>query len=171
MSFRARRFLEDIGRDRAALLGVGALGCVTFGVRWWRHRHDGVGEGYVNGQPVRLELVTLDGRPVERRTADAFLQMRDAARRDRISLRIVSAFRTSAEQARLHECYLTGACNEGRFAAPPGYSSHQSGAALDLAVRGPGVLSWLRSNAARFSFFETVESEPWHWEFLPNAAV
>lgn len=147
-------------------MGVGLLG-----LYWWRHRHDGIGVGYVDGKPVELTLVTVDGKPVEKSTAVAFAQLRAAARARGLDIRVVSGFRTMAEQEHLYQCFLTRQCNNGNFAVPPGYSSHQSGRALDLTVRADGVLSWLRANAARFHFYETVSDEPWHWEWLPPASV
>lgn len=149
-------------------LAIGATTAATIAaVHWWRHRHDGEGLGYVNGQPVVLQLVTINGKPVEVATAAAFAKMRDAARRDSLSLKVVSGFRTMAEQEHLYKCYLTGSCNSGNFAVPPGFSSHQSGRALDLNARAPGVYDWLRAHASRFEFFETVADEPWHWEYQP----
>lgn len=137
----------------------------------WRHRHDGVGRGYVDGQPVQLRLVTIDGKPVEAATAAAFELMRAAAKTSGVSIRIVSAFRTNTEQEYFYNCYRSGTCNEGHFAAKPGYSSHQSGRALDLNARTSGVYEWLRKYAGDFAFFETVNDEPWHWEYQPERQV
>jgi LAS superfamily LD-carboxypeptidase LdcB len=39
-----------------------------------------------------------------------------------------------AEQTYLYNCYLSGNCNSGNLAARPGYSNHQSGLAMDIAV-------------------------------------
>lgn len=108
-----------------------------------------------------IEVVMIDGKPVAKRTAEAFLRMRDAARRDGVTLRINSGFRTYEEQERLYRLYRQG---RGNLAAKPGYSNHQDGKALDLNTATPGVLSWLNRNAARFGFRRTVPSEPWHWE-------
>jgi hypothetical protein len=121
--------------------------------------------GYVNGNPYSIEVVTVDGKPVERATANAYYVMAQAASRDGVTLRVVSGFRTNAEQKYLRACYENCNCNNCNLAARPGYSNHQSGHALDLNASDPGVLSWLRRNAGRFGFDETVPSENWHWEW------
>ena len=158
-------------RQRVALAGLTGGVSLLGMYYWWRHRHDGSGVGYVNGKPITLTLVTVDGKPVEVSTAAAFAQLRAAARAHGVNLRVVSGFRTFDEQEHLHQCFLTGRRNNGNFAQPPGYSSHQSGRALDLTVRADGTLSWLRENARLFHFYETVPDEPWHWEWLPPTPV
>ena len=158
-------------RWEVTVSALGLTAAAAGGYFVWRHRYDGIGDGYVDGQPVRLRLVTVDGKPVEVATAAAFELMRAAARSSGVSLRIVSAFRTLAEQEYFYNCYRTGTCNRGHFAAKPGYSSHQSGRALDLNARTSGVYEWLRKYAGDFAFFETVENEPWHWEYQPEKEV
>lgn len=51
-------------------------------------------------------------------------------------------------------------------AARPGTSNHGYGLAVDIALDEPEPLEWLRAEAARFGFYETVTYEPWHWVFL-----
>lgn len=123
---------------------------------------------YVNGNPRTITTVTIDGKPVEINTAKAFLRMERAAKKDGIDLRVVSGFRTMAEQRYLYNLWLSG---RGNQAAPPGYSNHQSGTALDLNTTGPSdavgsgpVYNWLARNAARFGF-RRIPIEHWHWEY------
>jgi D-alanyl-D-alanine carboxypeptidase len=62
------------------------------------------------------------------------------------------------------------------YVAPPGYSQHHTGNAVDLAVdRGTfaktKAYQWLQKNAKKFGFTETYPKEnkqrlpwePWHW--------
>ena len=91
--------------------------------------------------------------------------MRQAAAADGIELTIRSGFRTHEQQARLYRAWRAG---EGNRAARPGRSLHQSGRAIDLAVRDPVVRAWLETHARRFGFHRTVKSEPWHWEYHPR---
>lgn len=121
--------------------------------------------GYRHGDPFTIHVVTIDGEPVERDTANAYYVMAEAAQRARVQIRVISGFRTMAEQRRLYECYTSCSCNDCNLAARPGHSNHQSGHALDLNTRAPGVLSWLNNHGARFGFRRTVSSEPWHWEW------
>jgi hypothetical protein len=122
--------------------------------------------GYTFGAPEPITVVEIDGKPVEVATANAYAQMQAAARADGISLRVVSGFRSQAEQQYLYSCYVNCACNNCNLAARPGYSNHQSGYALDLNTAAPGVLRWLNRNAKRWGFVRTVPSEDWHWEYF-----
>lgn len=117
--------------------------------------------GYSRGTPTRICVVTVDGKLVEYRTAEAFQAMRAAASRDGVRISIVSGFRTMDQQRYLYNLYRAG---RGNLAARPGYSNHQSGLALDLNTSSGGVLNWLNRNGARYGFRRTVPSEPWHWE-------
>ncbi len=121
--------------------------------------------GYVRGEPFQITVVTVDGKPVERETANAYWVMQQAAARDGVNIRISSGFRTNAEQQRLYNCYRNCNCNNCNLAARPGYSNHQSGHALDLNTHEAGVLNWLNNNGAAFGFARTVPSENWHWEW------
>lgn len=121
--------------------------------------------GYVSGSPFSIKVVTVDGKPVEKDTANAYYVMARAAEAQGVLLRVVSGFRTQSEQQYLYSCYVNCSCNNCNLAARPGYSNHQSGYALDLNTAAPGVLSWLNANAGYYGFIRTVPSEPWHWEF------
>ncbi len=121
--------------------------------------------GYRAGNSFAIKVVTVDGRPVEVDTANAYIVMQEAARRAGVHIRIVSGFRTHAEQQYLYGCYVNCSCNSCNLAATPGYSNHQSGHALDLNTADGSVLNWLNNNGARFGFRRTVASEPWHWEW------
>jgi hypothetical protein len=122
--------------------------------------------GYESGRPFPIVVVTVDGKPVERATANAYSLMQAAALRDGVSVAVVSGFRSMAEQRRLFACFEQCNCNNCNLAARPGFSNHQSGSALDLNTAAAGVYSWLVRNGSRFGFFRTVPSEDWHWEFL-----
>jgi LAS superfamily LD-carboxypeptidase LdcB len=121
--------------------------------------------GYRRGKRFSIELVTIDGAPIERATANAYWAMREAAAKDGVELTIYSAFRSPQEQEYFYQCYRTCSCNGCSQAAKPGFSNHQSGHAVDIAVWSPDVHPWLVANAAKFGFAATVPKEPWHWEF------
>jgi hypothetical protein len=121
--------------------------------------------GYRQGTAFPITVVHIDGKPVEKKTANAYAVMRDAAARAGITLRVISGFRTMSEQQYLYNCYRNCNCNNCNLAARPGYSNHQSGHALDLNTSASGVYNWLAANAGRFGFQRTVPSEPWHWEW------
>ena len=117
--------------------------------------------GYSHGAPTAICLTYENGKPVEIETAAAYDQMRAVAEAAGVQITVVSGFRTMAEQRALYDAYRHG---HGNVAAPPGYSNHQSGHALDLNTRGRGVYAWLESHGAAYGFRRTVPSEVWHWE-------
>ena len=117
--------------------------------------------GFNHGSQMSICTTTLNGKAVEESTANAFIKMRDAASRSGVSIIVVSGFRTMQKQRELYAAYKAG---RGNLAAPPGYSNHQSGHALDLNTKAPGVNAWLVRNAATFGFRRTVPSENWHYE-------
>lgn len=124
--------------------------------------------GYVKGvgSPIKLSEIPgapgyyLQSAPVN--VWAAFLRLRDAAQRAGHTVNVNSAFRTMARQSKLYADYLAGIGNK---AAKPGYSTHQNGLSVDIAVRDGSLLTWLRANAGPYGFAETVVGENWHWEY------
>jgi LAS superfamily LD-carboxypeptidase LdcB len=119
--------------------------------------------GYVEGQKTTIKIVDVDGKDVETHTAKAFRQMQKAAHKAGVKLAIRSGFRSFKKQAELYKDYRKG---RGNLAAPPGYSNHESGRALDLYVTDHHAYDWLREHAAIYGFHRTVPGEAWHWEYL-----
>ncbi|HYD95009.1 MAG TPA: M15 family metallopeptidase [Noviherbaspirillum sp.] len=116
--------------------------------------------------------------------ARAWRAMKQAAAQDGIVLEIVSAFRDVEEQAQIIRDKLArGMAMEEilRLSAPPGYSEHHSGRAVDINTPGcdareepfenTAAFRWLTVNAARFGFALSYPRgnslgfiyEPWHW--------
>jgi hypothetical protein len=145
---------DDAGTDGVGTQNVSTLNTPTSGS--CTHA-----AGYRQGSPMSICVTTIDGKPVESATAAAFLQMRAAAAHAGVNIHVVSGFRTMAEQRHLYALYKAG---RGNLAAPPGYSNHQSGHALDLNSKASGVYSWLSHHGAAYGFRRTVPSEQWHWE-------
>ncbi|CAF1285338.1 unnamed protein product [Rotaria sordida] len=116
-------------------------------------------------------------------TACAFDKMATAAKQTDVTITIASGFRTIARQEYFWHCYQTGSCNGGNLAAPPGTSNHGRGIALDLntdcgsqsgsrpSCGGSAVYQWLYNNAHNYGFTRTVQSEPWHWEYVGAGAT
>lgn len=116
------------------------------------------------GRRVALAVVALDTAGHSRaevRTAQAFFEMADAARRQGLELQVSSGFRTRLEQQELFLQYRFG---RGPLASRPGTSNHENGHALDIETRALAVRLWLRRHAGRYGFQRTVPSERWHWE-------
>lgn len=122
--------------------------------------------GYRNGQAFSVNLVAVGGGFVLAEVAaQAYIRMRAEAARQGVDLILNSAFRSNVEQDKLYALYKNG---KGNLAAPPGYSNHQAGTAVDIESDGGknATFKWLTANAATFGFKRTVASEPWHWEFI-----
>ena len=114
---------------------------------------------------------------------DAYEKMAEAAKKDTIDLIAQSGFRSRGYQARVIKRRMT----EGKtfaqiikFVAPPGYSTHEIGNAVDLKAftttfAESKAYAWLKENAHNFGFSETYPKdnnrlawEPWHWEYQIN---
>ncbi|MDX6718864.1 MAG: hypothetical protein QOJ63_1118 [Solirubrobacteraceae bacterium] len=122
------------------------------------------GDGAFPSAPggYRGPLAMRQGKPMRPDVAAAFDRMAAAARRDGISLVVVSGFRTDAEQAVLYNRHP-----DPKWVAPPGKSLHRLGTELDLGP--PAAYGWLAANAARFHFIQRYSWEQWHYGFLLNA--
>lgn len=135
--------------------GVGAASALGyFGVTYSAGKATGV-----------VLLRKIDGVAITGPLASRFEAMRAAAVEAGVKLKLNSAFRSYAEQVRL---YLKSFMPGEPTAAKPGFSNHQSGRAVDIAVGGTSspVYLWLANNASKFGFRRTVASEPWHWELV-----
>lgn len=128
--------------------------------------------GYVHGVAMEIEVAPIgNGFYLRSDAAEAFLEMREAARRDGVILKVNSAFRTQEEQERLYKLYREG---NGARAARPGFSNHQGGLAVDIEVGGSKeseTYKWLDEHADEFGFNNNEGdrvNEPWHWVFDPQ---
>ncbi|MFZ6641211.1 M15 family metallopeptidase [Undibacterium sp. TC4M20W] len=116
----------------------------------------------------------------------AWQTMKAAASEDGIALLMISAFRSIARQTEI----ISDKLAEGQqlkdvllVCAPPGYSEHHTGRAIDIATPEDPELeisfdttaafAWLQNNAGRFGFHMSYppgnssgfQYEPWHWCF------
>ncbi|MDP2711291.1 MAG: transglycosylase SLT domain-containing protein [Solirubrobacteraceae bacterium] len=110
----------------------------------------------------RGPLAHRQGKPMRPDVAAAFDRMHAAARRDGVSLIVVSGFRSNAEQA-----VLFARRPDPKWVARPGHSLHRLGTELDLGP--PAAYGWLAANAKRFHFIQRYSWEPWHYGFTLNA--
>jgi D-alanyl-D-alanine carboxypeptidase len=118
--------------------------------------------------------------------ARAWWDMKRAAQEDGVMLEIVSAFRSVGRQIEIIRAKLDcGMLIDTILAssAPPGYSEHHTGRAVDINTPGCDPLEgifeeteafrWLLANAGRFGFTLSYPRdnpwgyiyEPWHWCF------
>lgn len=158
-----------------AALGISAESIAARGLRAYTEAgHLEVAEIGVDGREHRLVAAA----------AAAWQGMRAAAQREGVSIYIVSAFRSVERQAEIvREKLEAGMTIEEVFTicAPPGFSEHHSGRAVDIStpcVRALDVafdqskaFVWLMANAHGFGFYMSYpvgnphgyQYEPWHW--------
>ena len=119
---------------------------------------------------------------------DSLLNMREEARKDGIYLVFLSGYRSINLQNdifySLKSLRNQEAAERARVSAPPGYSEHSTGFAIDIGdatqretdfeteFENTDAFRWLKKNAARFHFklsFEKnnkyIDYEPWHWRY------
>jgi D-alanyl-D-alanine carboxypeptidase len=148
--------------------------------------------------PLHAEALDLvlaetdaDGREylLTPQAAQAWAALKQAALQDGVILEIVSAFRSIERQIDIIrakqergmpiETILT-------LSAPPGYSEHHTGRAIDINTPGCAAteepfelteaFAWLTRHAGRFGFTLSYPRgndlgfiyEPWHWCFQPD---
>jgi D-alanyl-D-alanine carboxypeptidase len=123
----------------------------------------------------------------QRLTPDAAARwqaMQAAAAQQGVSLLLVSAFRSVDYQRKIWERKLAAGESVAqilRASAPPGYSEHHTGRAIDLTASGCDTLTeefegtpefaWLVAHAGAFGFSMPYSRhnrygfiyEPWHW--------
>jgi D-alanyl-D-alanine carboxypeptidase len=133
------------------------------------------------------------GLQLHRDAADALLRLQAAAAADGIDLRVLSAYRSINLQKQIFFDVKSernqSASERAQVSAPPGFSEHSTGYAVDLGDgRAPDTnlsasfestpaFAWLQANANRFHFTlsfpagnaQGVNYEPWHWRFEGSA--
>jgi len=119
---------------------------------------------------------------------DSLLKMREEAKKDGIFLVFLSGFRSINLQNdifySLKSIRNQEAAERARVSAPPGYSEHSTGFAIDIGdatqretdfeteFENTDAFRWLMKNAAKFHFrlsFDKnnkyIDYEPWHWRY------
>lgn len=118
--------------------------------------------------------------------ADAWKEMKAAAHADGVGLQIVSAFRSFDRQIDIVRRKIEAGQTVEEIlsvSAPPGYSEHHTGCAVDVGTLGCDSLeevfeqsqafAWLTENAALYRFSMSYprdnaygySHEPWHWAY------
>ena len=119
---------------------------------------------------------------------DSLLKMREEAKRDGIYLVFLSGYRSINLQSdiffSLKSIRNQEASERARVSAPPGYSEHSTGFAIDIGdatrretdfeteFENTDAFKWLIKNAAKFHFKlsfnkdnKYIDYEPWHWRY------
>ena len=119
---------------------------------------------------------------------DSLLNMREEAKKDGIYLVFLSGYRSINLQKdifyTLKSLRNQEAAERARVSAPPGYSEHSTGFAIDIGdatqretdfetqFENTKAFRWLIKNAAKFHFKlsfnknnKYIDYEPWHWRY------
>jgi len=153
--------------------------------------------GHLNYQEAPtsdLVAITPDQRvKLRSAAAEKFLQMQADAKAQGIILEAISGFRSINDQEHLFfnvkEERGEVTTERAAISAPPGYSEHHTGYAIDIgdgktpathlqnSFAQTAAFLWLQENAARYSFEmsfpkdnpQGISYEPWHWRFVGNS--
>jgi len=119
---------------------------------------------------------------------DALLKMREEAKKDGIYLVFLSGYRSINLQNNIFYSLKSirnqEAAERAKVSAPPGYSEHSTGFAIDIGdatqretdfetdFENTDAFRWLKNNAAKFHFKlsfnknnKYIDYEPWHWRY------
>lgn len=146
---------------------------------------------YAEAKELIVAESDADGRDylMQPAAAHAWTAMKQAASQDNVMLEIVSSFRTIERQIEIIRYKLDRNMPIEKIlalSAPPGYSEHHTGRAIDINT--PGCIAteeefenteafrWLNVYAGRFGFTLSYPRdnplgfiyEPWHWCFRPE---
>jgi LAS superfamily LD-carboxypeptidase LdcB len=135
--------------------------------------------------------VSVDGRTMHLarpETVQAYNRMAKDALMQNVHLKIIWAYRSAAIQTEQFQLAQKkhGMRSAIRWLAPPGYSEHHTGWALDIGdekdekaddnplFERTAAFRWLKANAKKYGFemsfppknWQGVGYEPWHWRFV-----
>lgn len=118
---------------------------------------------------------------------DNFVKMADAARKENLTIKITTGYRSYNFQSTLYNNYVKadGVKNADTYSARPGYSEHQLGYSADLTnaknvsfgnFENTNEYKWLQKNAHKFGFIMRYPKdkeyitgymfESWHYRYV-----
>ena len=141
---------------------------------------------YPEAKNLSVAEISMGGRKflLTPQATDAWRQLKQAAMADGITIFMVSAFRSIRHQGDIIRGKLAAGADINdivKVLAPPGFSEHHTGRALDLTTPdSPAVqvgfeltpaFAWLQANANDYGFVMSFPAgnssgyqyEPWHW--------
>lgn len=143
---------------------------------------------FVEAKALEVAEIDVNGRKhlLQPDAAQAWRQLKAAASRQGVQIYSVSAFRSIERQAAIIQRKLDAGLSIETIltvSAPPFFSEHHTGCAVDIGTPGSAVLArefeetlafeWLAGNAESFGFqisypinnANGYAYEPWHWRF------
>ncbi len=138
----------------------------------------------------KADLVEIyPGLEIHKETYKSLRRMRAKASADGVRLVLLSGYRSISLQKQIFYGRKSArnqiAIERAKVSAPPGYSEHSTGYAIDLGdaerretdleveFESTRAFKWLQENAAKYHFVlsfprgnpQKVSYEPWHWRF------
>ena len=153
-------------------------------------KNDGKILGHFPYKEVEKELL-IEVEPnilVHREMYRSLLEMRSDAYKEGVYLVFLSGFRSIKLQNEIFYSIKSlrnqSAFERARVSAPPGFSEHSTGFAIDIGdalkresdfeveFENTKAFKWLKQNAAKYHFkmsfdknHKNVDYEPWHWRY------
>jgi len=166
---------------------IGSLGNINFQVQI-NHDHRILGHLPYSEIPEEKLVLIEPNIEVHIDMRDSLLKMRDEAKKDGIYLVFLSGYRSINLQKEIFYSLKSfrnqEAAERARVSAPPGYSEHSTGFAIDIGdatqrqtdfetnFENTEAFRWLIKNAAKFHFKlsfnkdnKYIDYEPWHWRY------
>ena len=166
---------------------IGSLGNINFQAQL-NHDHRILGH-LPYAEIPREKLVLIEPNiQVHIDMRDSLIEMRDEAKKNGIYLVFLSGYRSINLQNEIFYSLKSfrnqEAAERARVSAPPGYSEHSTGFAIDIGdatqretdfeteFENTDAFRWLKKNAAKFHFKlsftkdnKFIDYEPWHWRY------
>lgn len=119
---------------------------------------------------------------------EKYVEMSDAAKKEELSMKVVSAYRTEGYQRNLYNNKVnsSGRVYADNYSARPGHSEHQTGLAVDISstkvsFENTAEFRWLQNHAHEYGFIlrypkgkEWITGyayEPWHYRYVGTDAA
>ncbi len=146
-------------------------------------------------EKVKADSKYNDNILIEKETYEAFLELKDFIKEQGYIIDIESAYRSKEHQQRVWDETLNekGLEHTKKYVAPPGYSEHQTGLAVDFTLyengrfyidhdmNGHPVLDIVKDNLYKFGFIlryplgkEKITGynfEPWHLRYIKDKEI
>ncbi len=161
---------------------------IVSSVFWDKHDHRILGH-LPYSQISKEKLVVIEPNiKVHVDMRESLLKMREDAKKDGIYLVFLSGYRSINLQKDIFYSLKSVrnqiASERARVSAPPGYSEHSTGFAIDIGdymqreadfeveFENTDAFKWLQRNAAKYHFKlsfsknnKHIDYEPWHWRY------
>ena len=161
---------------------------IVSSVFWDKHDHRILGH-LPYSQISKEKLVVIEPNiKVHVDMRESLLKMREDAKKDGIYLVFLSGYRSINLQKDIFYSLKSVrnqiASERARVSAPPGYSEHSTGLAIDIGdymqretdfeveFENTDAFKWLQRNAAKYHFKlsfsknnKYIDYEPWHWRY------